>query len=69
MESLLVRVKKKGDSKKLSDILHQLSFVESVEMVNEKKLLREIEEGLLQVKAMQHGKLRKKTLDELLNEQ
>jgi hypothetical protein len=69
MESLLVRVKRRADSKKLSDILQQLSFVDSVEAVSEKKLLREIEEGLLQVKAMQHGKLRKKPLDELLNEQ
>ena len=66
---LYLRIKENSQQAKLFALYAKsLPFVEFVDIENSKsKLLSEIEAGLKDVKLMQDGKLKKKTLKEMLN--
>lgn len=65
-------IKIKGNTqaaKKFIEFAKTMSFVEFVKKSPKKKILSEIEKGLKEVKKMQEGKLKMKTLNDLLNGQ
>ena len=68
METLIVKLKGKENSKKLSEILRSMNFVEEVNEMKSNQLLDQIRLGLIQVKAIKEGKLKGKTISEIVNE-
>ena len=54
-------------AKAFIELAKTMSFIEFVELDKKNKLLSEIESGLKEVKQMQDGKIKKKTLKQMLN--
>jgi len=70
METIIVKVDTKNNATKLSSILHLMKGVKKVELLPESEnndLMYDLEQSLKEVKLMQEGKLRGKSLKELLN--
>jgi len=70
METIIVKVDTKNNATNLSSLLHLIKGVENVELLPESEnndLMYDLEQSLKEVKLMQEGKLRGKSLKELLN--
>lgn len=71
MEQFVIKLKDKGKRNFFLELINQLDFVE---IVNSKKnpqqaqFIRELIEAFEEVKSHQKGKVKLKTLDQLLNE-
>ncbi len=71
MEQFVIKLKDKGKRNFFLELINQLAFVE---IVNSKKnpqqaqFIRELIEAFEEVKSHQKGKVKLKTLDQLLNE-
>ncbi len=68
---LYIRIKENTQQAKLfAQYVKTLPFVKVIDVKADKKskLLAEIEEGLTEVKQMQEGKAKKKTLKQMLND-
>ena len=66
MVQLIIKGKSER-AKKFIEFARTMDFIEFVESNKKSKILNEIEAGLKEVKLIQEGKLKKKTLKEVLD--